>query len=129
KKYLVVSHKEYIKKIIPKRIEKLDIDDTIYTGEITGTTKFGVFVEFQEYLTGMIHVSELDEDTMQKHKKRILKPGTEIEFRVKEVTSQDRIILTQKDPSDDPWNDFHITVPSIVRTEVKGIKKYGLFLE
>lgn len=129
KEYMVVSHKEYIKNQIPELIKELDINDTIYTGKVTGTTKFGVFVEFQEYLTGMIHSSELDESTQKAHKNRSLNPGTEIEFRVKEVTKNNRIILSQKEPEENPWNSFSITIPSTARTIVKSVRNYGLFLE
>ena len=62
----VVSRKKYlIKYEFPKEIKKLEKNKE-YTGYITGTTPFGVFVQFNGCLTGMIHKFNFHEDYREK---------------------------------------------------------------
>ena len=129
KKYLVVSHKQYIKQLIPNLIKELKFNTKEYQGVVTGTTKFGIFVEFNEYLTGMIHVSELNEETKKRHQQQTIKPGETVSFFIKEVTNNNRIILTQVEENLDPWKTFTIEVPSTVKTKIISKTSYGLFLE
>jgi small subunit ribosomal protein S1 len=129
KKYLVVSHKQYIKQLIPNLINNLQFNNKEYEGFVTGTTKFGIFVEFNEYLTGLIHVSELNEETKKRHQQQIIKPGEKIIFFVKEVTNNNRIILTQVEENLDPWKSFSVKVPSTIKTKIISKTSYGLFLE
>ena len=128
-KSIVVSHKAYIQKIIPKKIENLELVTKEYTGSVTGCAKFGVFVEFEEYLTGLIHKSELDDKHKQLHQDKHISPGDKISFRVKEVASNDRIILSQKELQENPWYQYNIEPPAFANVKVVGIKNYGLFLE
>ena len=60
---IVVSHRKYLQAMIPTEIQNLKaaIEDN-HLGEVTGTAKYGVFVEFNTCLTGMIHVNDLDEE-------------------------------------------------------------------
>lgn len=82
----VVSAKKYIKKILPERIKELD-PMRKYTGTVTGTAKYGTFVEWDEIFTGLLHESE-SEEPLSQHKR-----GQQVEFYVKEVRQGDRIIL------------------------------------
>ena len=103
------------------------------TGFITGTTKFGVFCEFDQCLTGLIHKSDLDDDTKELFDNRNLKPGDSIDFTVKEITKDKRIILTQKEfvPEIDPWEDIkeRYKIPSQVQGTIRKKTKYGMFIE
>jgi small subunit ribosomal protein S1 len=89
----VVSRKKYLKKyVFPKEVKKLEIGEKVYRGHITGTTKFGVFVEFNGCLTGMIHKVNINPS----FKITDLKAGMIIEFYVKDVVKGGtEIILTQ----------------------------------
>lgn len=87
----IVSRRKYLNSLIPSAIKSLD-SDVVYTGRVTGTTAFGVFVEFNECLTGMIHKANIREDWQERISE--IKPGMEIEFYVKEIIKE-RIILTQ----------------------------------
>ena len=76
---VVVSHREYLRTMIPSTIEKLN--ETIKEpriGFVTGTTKFGVFAEFDECLTGLIPKAELSEEFQKALDDRSIKPGDEI---------------------------------------------------
>jgi small subunit ribosomal protein S1 len=132
KEYIVVSHREYLQSLIPQAMDNIDVGDEC-NGFVTGTTKFGVFVEFNDCLTGLIHKTDLDDETLNDFHNRDLKPGSEITFRIKEVTNKNRIILTQKELviAYDPWSDIDTKyrIPSEVTGKVRKKTKYGLFVE
>lgn len=87
----IVSRRKYLRTLIPTAIENLEYGK-IYVGHVTGTTPFGIFVEFNECLTGMIHKANVMEEWSERLNE--IKPGTAIEFYVKEII-KDKIILTQ----------------------------------
>ena len=89
----IFSNKKYIKTMLPIEIQKLNKTDK-YKGIVTGTSKFGVFVEFNTILTGLIHTTEMNKENIEEFKKGKWKAGSEIEFWVKEITNDNRIILT-----------------------------------
>ena len=131
---IVVSHREYLKAMIPNKVEALrESPDGERTGKVTGSAKYGVFVEFDDCLTGMIHVNDLTPEMLKKHKAREIQPGDDINFRIKEVVSDTKIILTQLEtvPVIDPWEGIEqrIQVPSEVVGVVKAVKDYGIFID
>ena len=129
---IVVSHRKYLQALIPSAIQTLkDNIGVEKTGLVTGTAKYGVFVEFDKCLTGMIHSNELDENTLSKFKARDIKPGDEITFFVKDIISNTKITLTQKESTSvNPWINIgsRYQIPSIVTAKVKTTKEYGLFV-
>lgn len=129
---IVVSHRKYLQAMIPNELQAIkDNMDVEYTGNVTGSAKYGVFVEFNKCLTGMIHVNDLDEDTMPAFKAREIKPGDEIKFKVKDVVSNTKITLTQKDNAViSPWLDIatRYQIPTTVEAVIKTKKEYGLFI-
>ena len=62
KNTLIVSHKEYLSRLIPSAIDALSKEEW-YEGTITGQSDFGIFVEFNGCLTGLIYKTDIDEDT------------------------------------------------------------------
>ena len=133
RKIMVVSHRAYLKTLIPDAIEKLKEGAGEYiTGSVTGSAKYGVFCEFSQCLTGMIHVNDLDGDTLARHKNREIEPGEEIKFKVKDIVSDTKITLTQRDDVElNPWLEINkkFKVPSTVKATIKTCKEYGLFVE
>jgi|TARA_B110000238_G_scaffold201191_1_gene255897 ribosomal protein S1 len=129
---LVVSHRKYLQAMIPSELEKLkENQGETLVGNVTGTAKYGVFVEFNQCLTGMIHNNDLDEDTLAKFKARDIKPGDEVEFIVKDIISNTKITLTQKaNAVVNPWSDIisRYQLPAVVEATVKTKKDYGLFI-
>lgn len=87
----IVSRRKYLQTLIPSAISELN-HGQVYTGHVTGTAPFGVFVEFNECLTGMIHKANVDPDWQDRLTS--IDPGFEIQFYIKEVI-KDKIILTQ----------------------------------
>jgi small subunit ribosomal protein S1 len=129
---LVVSHRKYLQALIPNEIESLKANQGAeITGNVTGTAKYGIFVEFNGCLTGMIHNNDLDEETLIKFKARQIQPGDEITFIVKDIISDTKITLTQKaNAIVNPWSDIQsrYQIPSVVEATVKTKKDYGLFI-
>ena len=133
---IVVSHRAYLQAMIPGMITELEENpDAVQTGNVTGTTKFGVFCEFKGCLTGMIHINDLDVEWAAKHKDGEINPGDVIEFKVKEVVSTKKIILTQVEARpeevDNSWDEFtkDIKLPMMVDGTVRSVKDYGVFIQ
>ena len=129
---IVVSHREYLRTMIPTTIENLkeNIKDE-KVGFVTGTTKFGVFAEFDECLTGLIPKAELSEEYREALDKREIKPGDEIKFWTKEIISDRKIILSQLGPKVDLWDGADEKYKPMMVTEGKVTKltSYGAFVE
>lgn len=93
----IASRKKYLKSLIPDAIENLAIVDENgnpieYTGVVTSGAKFGIFVEFSEILTGLIHKDNLSD--AYKNSYQVIEQGTEVKFFIKEII-KDKLILTQ----------------------------------
>ena len=95
----IVSHKKYLAHILPAKMQELDLMKK-YTGSITGTSKYGIFVEFNELFTGLLHTSKMDDETRATFNSRKFNPGDPIEFYISEITKDNRIILTKENPED-----------------------------
>jgi small subunit ribosomal protein S1 len=132
---VIVSHRKYLQAMIPSRVEELrnNIGET-KTGNVTGSAKYGVFVEFDGCLTGMIHANDLTSEMAKKHKSREILPGDEIEFKVKEIISDTKITLTQLEYAEtvDPWKEIagkYKSFPTEVQGSIKSVKDYGVFVD
>lgn len=122
----VVSRKKYLKSLIPAAIEKLDLDK-VYTGIVTGSKNFGVFVEFsatpeeENCLTGMIHKVNLNEEWQDKIEQ--IPSGFEIDFYVQDILKGDRLILTQNIHQESLWDT--IRVNQVKTGKIIDIKPFG----
>lgn len=128
---VVVSHREYLKTLVPFAIQKINetIDDW-REGIITGTSPAGIFVEFEECLTGLITLTEI-EDSKTGFEAKTLKPGDSVKFRVKQIMSETKIILTEKEREYTPWDDVDIRhkPESTVVGKITKKTSYGFFVE
>lgn len=88
----VASRKSYLKTLGKKEINDLVIGD-VYTGFVTGTRPYAIFVQIGN-LTGMVHVSNLGEEGQQMLKDGKVVPGMEIEVYLKDII-HDKLTLTQ----------------------------------
>jgi len=114
----IVSRRKYLQTLIPQEIGNLEFN-TLYGGRVTGTTPFGIFVEFNECLTGMIHKANVTEDWQNRISE--IKPGQEIEFYVKEIIKE-KIILTQV-LRETLWDN--IKNGQVIDGRVKDVKQFG----
>jgi predicted RNA-binding protein (virulence factor B family) len=101
----IVSYKKYIKETLPEKVSDLSFSQK-YTGTLTNNPyDFGIFVEFQNYYTGLIHKSDFENDAAFKEFSKGLRSGNQIDFWVKDVVQKKgeyRIILTTNPDSIDP---------------------------
>ena len=58
----IMSHKKYIAHILPQKLREIDLMKK-YQGTVTGASKYGIFIEFGEFFTGLLHVSKMTEET------------------------------------------------------------------
>lgn len=114
----IVSRRKYLQTLIPDAVRELEYNK-VYRGHVTGTTPFGVFVEFNECLTGMIHKANVNPEWAEKLSS--ISPGFEIEFYIKEVI-KDKIILTQI-LRETLWDN--IKNGQIIEGTVKDVKAFG----
>lgn len=132
---VIVSHRKYLQALIPGKVEELkNTMGETKTGNVTGSAKYGVFVEFDGCLTGMIHANDLNVEFAKKHKSREINPGDEITFMVKEIITDEKITLTQLEYVEtvDPWKDIatkYKSFPVEVKGTIKSVKDYGVFVD
>jgi len=120
----VVSRRKYLNSLIPSKVKELTIGNS-YKGKVTGKIDFGVFVEFNECLTGMIHETNLSEET----KKSNIEEGMEIEFFLRDILKPKegyKLILTQvQRPS--IWDT--IKNGQVFKSKVISIKPFGVLVK
>lgn len=125
----VVSRRKYLQSLIPEEVKKLKTGK-VYNGKVTGTTPFGVFVQFSatsdgpDCLTGMVHKANIDPIWHDKWEKIV--PGMGIDFYVKEVIKNNKIILTQI-LKESLWDS--IKVGKILTGKIKDIKNFGALIQ
>ena len=111
-------------------VEKYPIGNKV-KGKVSSVTEYGAFVELEEGVEGLIHVSEMSWTKKTVKPSEMLKAGDEIEVTVLAVDKENgRISLGLKDLESNPWIDVETKYP--VGTKVKGnvntITNYGAFV-
>ncbi|HEX2430171.1 MAG TPA: 30S ribosomal protein S1 [Aestuariivirgaceae bacterium] len=100
-------------------------------GRVTNITDYGAFVEIEEGIEGLVHVSEMSWTKKNVHPGKILSTSEQITVQVLEVDPvKRRISLGLKQTLDNPWVVFAEKFPpgSHVEGEVKNITEFGLFI-
>jgi len=102
--------------------------DTKLKGKITNYTNFGVFVELEEGVDGLVHISDLSWTKKIKHPADFVKLGEELEVIVLEIDVENRrLSLGHKQLKEDPWNVYEtiFTLGSIHSGEVLDVFDKG----
>lgn len=120
----IASHKKYLQTLIPSAMKQLQKKGE-YEGVVTGPTDFGIFVQFNKCLTGLIHKSNLNEETLQRLLAGEIKNGDPITFFVKDFI-KDNIFLTQV-LKDSLWDS--IKVDQELTGEISSIKEFGIMVQ
>ena len=77
---------------------------SIQTGRVRNITDFGVYVQFEPGIIGMIHVSDLSWTRRVQHPNEVVKVGQEIQVKIMDIRPTDhRMSLSYKDALPDPW--------------------------
>ncbi|NRB72830.1 MAG: 30S ribosomal protein S1 [Verrucomicrobiales bacterium] len=101
-------------------------------GEIRNLTPYGAFVELEDGIDGMIHVSDLSWTRKINHPSEILKKAEEVEAVVLEIDkTNQRISLGVKQLENDPWSeiDTRFKVGDLVKGTVAKIASFGAFIQ
>ena len=102
-----------------------------FNGKVTNITDYGAFVELEDGIEGLVHVSEMSWVKKNVHPGKIVSTSQEVEVMVLEVDeSKRRISLGLKQCLDNPWEKFAEEHPvgSIIEGEIKNITEFGLFV-
>tara|TARA_A100001037_G_scaffold209276_1_gene187507 strand:+ start:6646 stop:8565 length:1920 start_codon:yes stop_codon:yes gene_type:complete len=88
-------------------IQEKYIVGTLHKGKIINITQFGVFVELEDGIEGLIHVSDLSWTKIIRHPKEVVQKDEDIEVSIIEVSRDKRkISLGLKQITEDPWPDL-----------------------
>jgi len=100
-------------------------------GKVTNITDYGAFVELEEGVEGLVHVSEMDWTNKNVHPNKVCHLGDEVEVMVLEVDSERRrISLGMKQCTGNPWDEFAATHQrnDKITGEIKSITDFGVFI-
>ena len=108
-----------------------------HTGEVKNITPYGVFVELQQGIGGMVHISDLSWTKRFNHPSEFTKVGADIECVVLDIDNENRkLSLGHKQIEEDPWDTFESVFPegsvheaAVLSKEEKGaivLLPYGL---
>ena len=101
-------------------------------GKVRNMTTYGAFIELEEGIDGMVHVSDMTWNRKVNHPSEVLKKGDEVDAIVLDVDpAQQRISLGMKQLADDPWSDIdsHFKIGDVVKGTVSKITTFGAFVE
>nr|WP_228130188.1 30S ribosomal protein S1 [Desulfotalea psychrophila] len=101
------------------------------TGKVVSITDYGVFVELEEGVEGLIHVSEMTWSKKPRHPSKMVAVGDEIEVMVLNIeTETKRISLGMKQLQPNPWDlvTENYPVGSIIEGKIKNITDFGVFI-
>lgn len=99
-----------------------------HTAKVRNFTNFGVFVEIEEGVDGLIHISDLSWTKKIKHPSEFIQPGADIEVQVLEIDKDNRrLSLGHKQLEPNPWDEFEgvFTVGSIHKGKVVDVMDKG----
>jgi small subunit ribosomal protein S1 len=102
------------------------------TGKVRNLTEFGAFVEVEEGIDGLIHISDLSWTKRVKHPSEILKKGDTVEAVVLNIDAENqRLSLGLKQLATDVWQDFFANhqVGDLVEGKIVRITSFGAFVE
>ncbi len=113
-------------------VEERFAPKTKHKGEVTSLTNYGAFVKLDDYIEGMVHVSDMSWEKRINHPKEVLDVGDEVEVIVlKTDRNQRRISLGIKQLKDSPFDAFmkDHKVNSVVEGKVTRFAPFGVFVE
>jgi small subunit ribosomal protein S1 len=100
-------------------------------GKVTNVADYGCFVEIEEGVEGLVHVSEMDWTNKNVNPSRVVQVGEEVEVMVIEIDEERRrISLGIKQCQTNPWAEFSATVNrgDKVTGQIKSITDFGIFI-
>jgi small subunit ribosomal protein S1 len=111
--------------------EKYPIDSQI-RGKVVSITDYGAFVELEEGIEGLVHISEMSWTQHVRHPSKLVNIGDMVEVMVLKVDSENqKISLGMKQTEDDPWETLDSKYPPGTKLEgtVRSLTNFGAFVE
>jgi small subunit ribosomal protein S1 len=124
-----------LKQITPDpwiKAEENYIPGTVVQGRVVSLKDYGAFVELEEGIEGLVHVSEMSWTRQVKNPKQVLKLGDEVKAVVLDIdVSQNRISLGMKQLDENPYEKVVETYPpgTVVEGTIRNIADFGVFVE
>jgi len=100
-------------------------------GKVTNLTDYGAFVEVEQGIEGLVHVSEMDWTNKNVHPSKVVQLGDEVEVMILEIDEERRrISLGMKQCQSNPWDDFALNNKKgdKVSGQIKSITDFGIFI-
>lgn len=125
---LIVSEKETLKNQQTKKISKYGVGDVV-EGKISGIVDFGVFVEFDDNLEGLVHISELAWQRID-NPRDLVKVGQKVKAEIIDIDDS-KISLSMKKLLNDPWKNVQekYKIGQTAEGEILKINPFGLFVK
>ncbi|HAN32418.1 MAG TPA: 30S ribosomal protein S1, partial [Myxococcales bacterium] len=101
------------------------------SGKVVSLADYGAFIELEEGVEGLVHISEMSWTKRVKHPSKLLSVGDEVEAIVLEIDGrQKRISLGMKQTEQNPWDVLAETYPpgTKVKGTVRNITNFGIFI-
>lgn len=103
----------------------------IYKGTVTNLTDYGAFIDLDDGIEGLVHVSEISWTKKNVHPSKVISAGDKVDVMVLEIdTEKRRISLGLKQCTPNPWKEFAEThnVGDVIEGEIKNITEFGIFV-
>ncbi len=111
-------------------VDRYPVDEKT-VGKVVSITDYGVFVELEEGVEGLIHVSEMTWSKKPRHPSKMVSVGDEVEIMVLNIEpTTKRISLGMKQLQQNPWDlvTENYPVGSIIEGKIKNITDFGVFI-
>jgi len=105
--------------------------NTRLKGKVTNITDYGCFVEIEEGVEGLVHVSEMDWTNKNTHPSKVVQLGQEVEVMILDIDGERRrISLGLKQCVENPWQAFagNYNKGDHVKGKIKSITDFGIFV-
>ena len=106
-------------------------EGTNIKGKVVNLTDYGVFIELEEGVEGIVHISDISWTKKVKHPNKVYSVGDELEAVVLNVDSeQQRVNLGVKQLTPNPWETLHErhAIGSKIKGEIRSIMEFGIFV-
>lgn len=131
RKRISLSYKEVLPHPWEEVAKKYTIGQVV-KGHVNNMTDFGAFVQLEQGIEGLLHISDMDWVKKINHPKEILEKGQEIEVKILNMdTANHRLSLGLKQTTTDPWEfvDTEYKIGDKVTGVVKNLVSYGAFVQ
>ncbi len=100
-------------------------------GKVTNLTDYGAFVEIEQGIEGLVHVSEMDWTNKNVHPSKVVALGDEVEVMILDIDEEKRrISLGMKQCAANPWDEFAVNYKKgdKIKGAIKSITDFGVFV-